>query len=80
MSAWSEAVWIVKRLEQNFNFENQIDQYVGILNQARTDINNLKNSLDNINEAITIDAYENSSGNPDTGITPTEGAIWFILS
>lgn len=82
MSAWSEAVWIVKRLEKNFNFGVQISQYVGALNQVNTEINNLKTILDDINDTtVTIAAKKKiNEEEPDTNIPAIEGAVWFVLS
>lgn len=93
MSAWSEAVWVVKKLQKSMNFSQQIITYtnnLNNLNQRVNDLNqnigekqqrieNLTNIIEEKNTAIMATKKINSN-TPDTTKEPYDNAIWFILS
>lgn len=41
MSAWPEAVWIVKNIQKNFDFSTELNYYTTQLNSLNSRINNL---------------------------------------
>ena len=45
MSAWSQAVWIVKQLQANFDFTQEISNYIGNLNTLNGRVNELNNTV-----------------------------------
>ena len=93
MSAWPEAVWIVKKLQKNFDFDQQIDIYTNVLNNVNATVNRLNDRVaddeatlatlraDLTSRATTIRAVKKSSTNePDTTETYGKGTIWFIVN
>ena len=46
MSAWPEAVWIVKRIQKNFDFTSQLNQYTIQLNRLDAKVNTLIDRVD----------------------------------
>lgn len=88
MSAWSQAVWIVKKIEKNLNISEQISNYITNLNSLNTSVNNLIDEVDTTktnlqNRAVTILAQGVATPNntfiPDTERPYGQGAIWLIL-
>ena len=78
MSAWPEAVWIVKKMQENFDFENLLQQYKNDVNAylVASNIDYLINKynilLDDVNENIlnktmtyTASSFENRD-NPES--------------
>lgn len=60
MSAWSQAVWIVKKLQKNFDFSKQINSYTFGLNTLNATVNTLNDrvatdeaNINNFNNQIT---------------------------
>lgn len=45
MSAWPEAVWIVKKLQKNFDFDQQIREYQSALIATNTTVNALNDRV-----------------------------------
>jgi len=41
MSSWPEAVWIVKKIQKNFDFSSELNYYTMQLNELNTRVNNL---------------------------------------
>lgn len=92
MSAWPEAVWIVRKLQANFDFEEEINNYTIRLNSLNEKVNNLNDRVANdqlsaqatrtelLNRVVTIRAKKASSGNvPDTSQSYSKGAIWIVI-
>ena len=94
MSSWSEAVWVVKKLQKNFDFQQDIKLYTQDLNDLNKRVNTLKDTvttdevaLDSLrieldNKVVTIRDTIGNNGLPSS--TPSEsygeGAIWFIVN
>lgn len=72
MSAWPEAVWIVKNIQKNFDFNNELNVYTAQLNSLNTRINNLIDRIttDENNLSQTAATLEGRTvtffGKPDT--------------
>lgn len=91
MSAWPEAAWIVKKLQKNFDFSEQITYYTRDLNSLRTEVNNLNISVENLNNSLqqkkaqidlsasVIRATKNNTGLPNTSDNYTKGTLWLVL-
>lgn len=45
MSSWSQAVWVVKKLQKNFDFNQQINYYVQNLNTLNGRVNALNDRI-----------------------------------
>ena len=45
MSSWSEAVWVVKKLQKNFDFSSEITYYTQNLNTLNGRINALNSTV-----------------------------------
>ena len=73
MSAWPEAVWIVRKLERNFNFENTVNQFIDSVNDVyaglRQDYNleGFQSQIDNIERdlKVYIRLQKNENNLPD---------------
>ena len=86
MSAWPEAVWIVKKFEKGFDIENLINVYnnsAGILKNNFNQANNLLEDLQNrVESAVTNTAgiIVNQSQPPSQsqGISFYNGLICFV--
>ena len=88
MSAWSEAVWIVKQMEKQFQASGQIQKYQDKLNELKDLIYNL--NIDLIEKNNQIQKYKilstplvssSNNGIPSQPIeNPQNGMIWFISS
>ena len=91
MSAWPEAAWIVKKLQKNFDFSEQITYYTRNLNELNTMVNGLNTSVINLNNSLqqveaqidlsasVIRATKTSGGLPNTSDNYTKGTLWLIL-
>ncbi len=91
MSAWPEAVWIVKKLQKNFDFSEQITYYTRDLNELNTMVNGLNASVINLNNSLqqkeeqidlsasVIRATKDSAGLPNTSDNYTKGTLWLVL-
>ncbi len=92
MSAWPEAVWIVKKLQSNFNFTSQLNRYTDQLNALNSRINGLidkvsldENNLESTrailqNKMVTFFA-ESNNGIPTGSNLPDsfeKGTIWLV--
>ena len=91
MSSWSEAVWVVKKLEKYFNFDDDIDNYRNQLNGIIPQINELNSKTETLSSSLeekesyldtlasSFISTKNSSDAPsDITIEPTRGTIWFV--
>ena len=90
MSAWPEAVWIVKKLQKNFDFSEQLDYYTrnlnnlnGRVNTLNTTIINMAEDLENTKQIIdltasVIMATKQSDGNPSSSASYTKGTLWLV--
>ena len=94
MSAWPEAVWIVKNIQKNFDFSTELNYYTTQLNSLNSRINNLIDRVaadeNNLNETAaalegrTVTFFsEPSTENPNIPENlPTDygkGTIWLVL-
>ena len=88
MSAWPEAVWIVKQLQQNFDFEAEIGIYTQNLQECRNIINNLndriiqdENNLEELTSKLRDRALTIAAPNQES-ITESydKYTIWFITN
>lgn len=91
MSAWPQAVWIVKRLQKNFNFTSQLDSYRMQLNNSNLQINNLIdrvaedenrfNQVINNLESRTVTFVSTATNNGSPSTPPSfyeKGTIWLV--
>ena len=88
MSAWSEAVWVVKQMEKQFKangeiikYQDKINDLILLLNELRTELDAKTaqlNQLQSLSSPI-ISSSVNGSPSSYTG-TPEPGALWFISS
>lgn len=88
MSSWPQAVWIVKKLQKNFDFGEQITYYTQNLNTLNDRIINLNSNLTDLENNIQKDLSLRASAfvaskvndNPDISqdITYSKGTIWFV--
>lgn len=91
MSAWPEAAWIVKKLQKNFDFSEQIEYYTRNLNTLNGRVNDLNTIVTGFNTileqkqaqidltASVIRATETNSGMPNTTDNYTKGTLWLVL-
>lgn len=54
MSAWPQAAWIVKKLQKNFDFSEQITYYTQNLTALNNRVNNLNDIIQNNQDTISI--------------------------
>ena len=92
MSAWPQAVWIVKKLQNNFDFNNQIYKYVENLNGLNTTVNgvntkiiNLSNELDQTKAQIdltasVIRASKSNNNTPSSTQGFAKGTLWLVIN
>lgn len=52
MSAWSQAVWIVKQLQVNFDFSKEISNYIVGLNALNSRVNDLNDVIQNTKNSL----------------------------
>lgn len=80
MSAWSQAVWIVKKLENKINFQTDVDTYTAALNTLNGRVNELNNRVNQAQvKSITIIAKDNGNNMPNTTQSYGENAIWLVI-
>lgn len=92
MSAWPEAVWIVKNIQKNFDFNNELNVYTAQLNSLNTRINNLIDRIttdeNNLSQTtatlegrtVTFASQANEQGTPvELPINYGKGTIWLVL-
>lgn len=92
MSAWPEAVWIVKNIQKNFDFNNELNVYTTQLNSLNTRINNLIDRIttdeNNLSQTaatlegrtVTFASQANEQGTPvDLPTNYGKGTIWLVL-
>lgn len=53
MSAWPEAAWIVKKLQKNFDFSEQITYYTQNLTALNNRVNELNDTIENDEDIIS---------------------------
>lgn len=93
MSAWPEAAWIVKKLQANFDFSQQISNYTYGLNTLNGKVNTLNSTVSGLssdidtaksnleNRAVTIVATKlNNTNVPNTSRSYGQGTIWVVIS
>lgn len=80
MSVWPQAVWIVRKLQKQFDFQAQIKIYTDRLDQLDERINNLSASIENIpiNSQVIIGKENNTTGNPDFLTAWEKWTTWLI--
>lgn len=92
MSAWPEAVWVVKKLQQNFNFTSQLNRYTdqlnalnlrinGLIDRVSTDEDNLENTKTILENKIVTFFANSEEGNPSGTELPDnfgKGTIWLV--
>ena len=78
MNNWPEAVWIVKKLQKNFDFTQEISKYETKLYDLNTRINTLIDRVEldekNLNNKIVTFVASATPDKTNCG----KGAIWFI--
>lgn len=94
MSSWSEAVWVVKKLQKNFDFQQDIKLYTQDLNDLNRRVNTLNDTvatdeaaLANLkteltNRVVTIRDTVGNDGLPSNVSSDNygKGAVWFIVN
>ena len=94
MSSWSEAVWVVKKLQKNFDFQQDIKLYTQNLNDLNRRVNTLNDTvatdeaaLANLrteltNRIVTIRDTVGNDGLPSSVSSDSygKGAVWFIVN
>lgn len=87
MSAWPQAVWIVRRLQKKIDFPQLLNSYTGLLNNLNDSVNGLYAGLENAEQAIdnlqvsvvTIsDTKTNNTPTNNSSGNFTTGTIWLI--
>ena len=83
MSAWPEAVYIIKKLQKNFDFEQDIKIYTQNLNTLNGRVNTLNDSVAAVAAQIrtknsTIRAVK-KNGAPDTSESYEKGTVWLVV-
>lgn len=80
MSAWSQAVWIVKKLENKINFQIDVDTYTEKLNTLNDKVNELNSRVNQAQmKSITIIAEDSGNNTPVTTQSYGENAIWLVI-
>ena len=59
MSAWPEAVWIVRKMKKFFNLDAKIEKCSNDLNEINANIKEISDSIDQFNQRI--EGFENVS-------------------
>lgn len=86
MSNWPQAVWIVRKLQKNFDFDAKFNSYTsqfnnnatminGYIAQTKTNVDTLKNKV--MTFASTKDGNNNTPADPPSNFG--NGTVWFIL-
>ncbi len=76
MSAWSQAVWIVKQLQANFDFSKEIAEYVNNLNALNVRINALNDEVQTTKRDLLSRNLVIASPNRPQGSIEKD-TIWF---
>ena len=78
MSAWSQAVWIVRKLDERFDFQQTIANYTGQLNTLNGKINDLIDDFNDTQDEIaeSVSTYVSAASVQPAGVKST-GSIWF---
>lgn len=91
MSSWPEAVWIVKKIQKNFDFSSELNYYTMQLNELNTRVNNLidrvstdENNLIQLTatlEGKTTTFFSEANGNVPKNLPSNygKGTIWLVL-
>ncbi len=94
MSAWPQAVWIVRKLQKNFDFTEKIIEYATEINSLNGRVNDLnitlqrdEDRLSDIEQNIKIitstirDTKDNTTNLPShySSDEYDEGTIWLIV-
>lgn len=81
MSAWSEAAWIVQKLQKNFDLSEDIRIFNTNINGLNTKINDVDEVFDDLNNYVNnnlnLPVVTIVSLTPPTGNNMKNGAIWF---
>ncbi len=79
MSAWPQAVWIVRRIKKYFNIDYRIDQCSDELNNLNANINTATSLLDSFDNKIAdlrnIDSLEETLEDITTRLTQAESDL-----
>lgn len=88
MSAWAQAIWIVKQLQNQLKEQGMVEEYTEKLNSLTINLNDLKNELKNKDNQLEqlnkrfipiITTDSNSDGKPDgVSLDFTQDQLWFI--
>lgn len=68
MSAWPEAVWIVKHIQDNFDFEYAITDYTDKLNSINSTVNSLSDRVQILNDTVVTKALTAEELNSEEGL------------
>ena len=85
MSAWPQAVWIVKKLQKNFDFTDTVNYYTVQLNTLNGRINNLIDRVENDERELTsrVVTFFSTANSDNTPSNPPsdygKGTIWLVL-
>ncbi len=84
MSSWAQAAWIVKKIQKNFDFSTEIQKYINQLGPLATNIVNIENNLQDLEDDInnlTVVATKTNDNKPNINpsIQYKEGTLWLIL-
>lgn len=83
MSAWPEAVWIVKKLQKNFDFTSELNYYTTLLNDLNSRINTLidRVNTDETNISSRTVTFVSTATNGVPTNPPTNygvGTLWLV--
>lgn len=83
MSSWSEAVWVVRKLQKNFDFSQEITKYETKLYNLDVRINNLIDRVEqdeNDLKGMIVTFISTKTNGLPTNPPPylKKGAIWFV--
>ena len=77
MSSWPEAVWIVKKLQRNFDFSSQITFYTNNLNtlndrilQLNSNVVSLEGQIDTLDDSLNAKVSSFVAKNNGTSANP----------
>ena len=91
MSNWPQAVWIVKKLQKNFDFSQEINNFMTELNKLNTKLSNdeiimagLEGKLET-EKTVINQRYTTFIDQANTNVTPktytsgfSKGTIWLV--
>lgn len=81
MSAWPEAVWVYKKLQNNFNFTQQVKNYTDAMEEALIAIEKDSQQLSEYNDDVRklfFNVVKEENWNQQT-IDPNEGYYYLIV-